>query len=155
MRSLPGAVVATASSMTITVLVWRRYAQIPAAAQPDDNVRFPLAPTPGAGHAQVMELDAEACYRAVQSRDTRFDGQFFTAVHTTGIYCRPSCPAITPKRQNVSFHPTTASAQAAGYRPAGAAFPTQHRDRRCGISSLIWPSARCDLSGTAWSSATV
>lgn len=109
--------------MTITVLVWRRYAQIPAAAQPDDNVRFPLAPTPGAGHAQVMELDAEACYRAVQSRDTRFDGQFFTAVHTTGIYCRPSCPAITPKRQNVSFHPTTASAQAAGYRACRRCLP--------------------------------
>ncbi len=114
---------ATASSMTITVLVWRRYAQIPAAAQPDDNVRFPLAPTPGAGHAQVMELDAEACYRAVQSRDTRFDGQFFTAVHTTGIYCRPSCPAITPKRQNVSFHPTAASAQAAGYRACRRCLP--------------------------------
>lgn len=63
-----------------------------------------------------MELDAEACYRAVQSRDTRFDGQFYTAVRTTGIYCRPSCPAITPKRQNVSFHPTAASAQADGYR---------------------------------------
>lgn len=70
-----------------------------------------------------MELDAEACYRAVQSRDTRFDGQFYTAVRTTGIYCRPSCPAITPKRQNVSFHPTAASAQAAGYRACRRCLP--------------------------------
>ncbi|ALR11932.1 DNA-3-methyladenine glycosylase [Mycobacteroides saopaulense] len=70
-----------------------------------------------------MELNAEACYRAVQSRDTRFDGQFYTAVRTTGIYCRPSCPAITPKRQNVSFHPTAASAQAAGYRACRRCLP--------------------------------
>lgn len=61
-------------------------------------------------------LDVEACYRAVSSRDERFDGWFFTAVRTTGIYCRPSCPAITPKRANVEFHVTAASAQAAGFR---------------------------------------
>ncbi len=72
---------------------------------------------------ECMELDAEACYRAVQSRDTRFDGQFYTAVRTTGIYCRPSCPAITPKRQNVSFHPTAASAQADGYRACRRCLP--------------------------------
>ena len=60
--------------------------------------------------------DFELCYRAVQARDTRFDGWFFTAVRTTGIYCRPSCPAITPKRGNVSFHPSAAAAQRAGYR---------------------------------------
>ncbi|WP_375492760.1 AlkA N-terminal domain-containing protein [uncultured Jatrophihabitans sp.] len=60
--------------------------------------------------------DADTCYRAVQSRDTRFDGWFFTAVRTTGIYCRPSCPAITPQRRNVSFHPSAAAAQRAGYR---------------------------------------
>jgi AraC family transcriptional regulator of adaptative response / DNA-3-methyladenine glycosylase II len=52
----------------------------------------------------------------VQSRDPRFDGWFYTAVRTTGIYCRPSCPAITPKRRNVEFHPTAAAAQAAGFR---------------------------------------
>ncbi|MDT5042156.1 MAG: AraC family transcriptional regulator, partial [Actinoplanes sp.] len=43
-----------------------------------------------------MELDFERCYRAVDSRDQRFDGWFCTAVRTTGIYCRPSCPAVTP-----------------------------------------------------------
>ena len=60
--------------------------------------------------------DEERCYRAVQSRDARFDGWFFTAVKTTGIYCRPSCPAITPKRQNVCFYRTAAAAQQAGFR---------------------------------------
>ena len=61
-----------------------------------------------------MELDFERCYRAVDSRDQRFDGWFFTAVTSTGIYCRPSCPAITPKRQNVRFYPSAAAAQRAG-----------------------------------------
>ncbi|WP_045746071.1 DNA-3-methyladenine glycosylase 2 family protein [Actinoplanes rectilineatus] len=63
-----------------------------------------------------MELDFERCYRAVDSRDQRFDGCFYTAVRTTGIYCRPSCPAVTPKRENVTFHPSAAAAQRAGYR---------------------------------------
>ncbi len=61
-------------------------------------------------------LDAERCHRAVAGRDARFDGWFFTAVRTTGIYCRPSCPARTPKPTNVSFFGTAAGAQAAGYR---------------------------------------
>ena len=60
--------------------------------------------------------DADTCYRALQGRDARFDGWFFVAVRTTGIYCRPSCPAITPQRRNVSFHPSAAAAQRAGYR---------------------------------------
>ena len=55
-------------------------------------------------------LDPDQCYRAVESKDARFDGCFFTAVRTTGIYCRPSCPAVTPKRQNVEFFPTAAAA---------------------------------------------
>lgn len=61
-------------------------------------------------------LDFEACYRAVRSRDDRFDGWFYTAVRTTGIYCRPSCPAIAPRRRNVEFHRSAAAAQSAGYR---------------------------------------
>jgi AraC family transcriptional regulator of adaptative response / DNA-3-methyladenine glycosylase II len=63
-----------------------------------------------------MELDFERCYRAVDSRDPRFDGCFYTAVRTTGIYCRPSCPAVTPKRENVTFYPSAAASQRAGYR---------------------------------------
>jgi AraC family transcriptional regulator of adaptative response / DNA-3-methyladenine glycosylase II len=64
-----------------------------------------------------MDLEHDACYRAVSLRDARFDGRFFTAVRTTGIYCRPVCPARTPRSQNVTFYPTAAAAQAAGYRP--------------------------------------
>ena len=63
-----------------------------------------------------MILDDEQCYRAAQSRDSRFDGCFITAVRTTGIYCRPSCPAMTPKRHNVEFFVTAAAAQQHGYR---------------------------------------
>ncbi|GIH12684.1 DNA-3-methyladenine glycosylase 2 family protein [Rugosimonospora africana] len=63
-----------------------------------------------------MELEFERCYRAVDSRDPRFDGWFVTAVTSTGIYCRPSCPAITPKRTNVRFYPSAAAAQRAGFR---------------------------------------
>jgi AraC family transcriptional regulator of adaptative response / DNA-3-methyladenine glycosylase II len=63
-----------------------------------------------------MELDFEQCYRALASRDARFDGFFVTAVRTTGIYCRPSCPALTPKRGNVTFLPSAAAAQRDGFR---------------------------------------
>lgn len=60
--------------------------------------------------------DFDRCYRAVESRDRRFDGRFVTAVTSTGIYCRPSCAAQTPKRRNVRFYPVPAAAQAAGFR---------------------------------------
>lgn len=69
------------------------------------------------GHdEEVPPLDPDQCYVAVQSRDQRFDGWFVTAVLTTGIYCRPSCPAITPKRANVDFYATAAAAQQRGFR---------------------------------------
>lgn len=68
-------------------------------------------------------LDFGSCYTAVRSRDRRFDGVFYTAVRTTGIYCRPSCPARTPAERNVSFHPTAAAAQAAGYRACKRCLP--------------------------------
>ncbi|MHB8241542.1 MAG: AlkA N-terminal domain-containing protein [Solirubrobacteraceae bacterium] len=61
-------------------------------------------------------LDFEHCYRAAAAKDARFDGWFFTAVTTTGIYCRPSCPARTPHSKNVRFFRTAAAAQAAGFR---------------------------------------
>ncbi|MBP2476416.1 AraC family transcriptional regulator of adaptative response / DNA-3-methyladenine glycosylase II [Crossiella equi] len=70
-----------------------------------------------------MLLDPERAHRIVAARDARFDGCFFFAVRTTGIYCRPSCPAVTPKRQNVEFHPTAASAQAAGFRACRRCLP--------------------------------
>jgi AraC family transcriptional regulator of adaptative response / DNA-3-methyladenine glycosylase II len=64
-----------------------------------------------------MDMDDDACYRAIETRDHRFDGRLFVAVTTTGIYCRPFCPAPTPKRENVRFFPTAAAAQEAGFRP--------------------------------------
>lgn len=63
-----------------------------------------------------MQLDFDHCYRALRSRDARFDGTFFAGVTSTGIYCRPSCPARPVKRANVRFFPTAAAAQAAGFR---------------------------------------
>ncbi|WP_329185200.1 AlkA N-terminal domain-containing protein [Actinacidiphila glaucinigra] len=63
-----------------------------------------------------MHEDFERCVRAVQSKDSRFDGWFFTAVLTTRIYCRPGCPAVPPKPENMSFHPSAAAAQQAGFR---------------------------------------
>ncbi len=64
-----------------------------------------------------MSLDHDAWYRALVTRDARFDGRLFVGVRTTGIYCRPVCPARTPLRQNVHFYPSAAAAQEAGFRP--------------------------------------
>ena len=75
------------------------------------------------GDMSQTRLDPETCYRAVKSRDRRFDGVFYVAVRTTGIYCRPSCPARTPKPGNVTFHRTAAAAQAAGYRACKRCLP--------------------------------
>ncbi|MFF7983004.1 AlkA N-terminal domain-containing protein [Streptomyces sp. NPDC007901] len=63
-----------------------------------------------------MHLDREHCVRAVQSKDARFDGWFFTAVLTTRIYCRPSCPVVPPKPENMTFYPSAAACQQAGFR---------------------------------------
>ena len=87
-------------------------------------------------------LDHDTCYRAVSSRDERFDGIFFTAVTSTGIYCRPSCPARTPRRETVRFYRSAAEAQAAGFRAC----------RRCrpdvSPGSPEW-NYRADLAGRA------
>jgi AraC family transcriptional regulator, regulatory protein of adaptative response / DNA-3-methyladenine glycosylase II len=81
-------------------------------------------------------------YEAVRSRDARFDGVFFLGVRTTGIYCRPSCPAVTPKRENVRYYPSAAAAQGAGFRAC----------RRCRPDavpgSAEW-NVRADLVGRA------
>ncbi len=65
----------------------------------------------------VMELNPICCHQAMLARDARFDGRFFTAVRTTGIYCRPICPARAPKIENCIFMRTAAAAQEAGFRP--------------------------------------
>ncbi len=67
--------------------------------------------------ASMMDMDRTACYRAISTRDARFDGRLFVGVKTTGIYCRPICPARTPKFENTSFYPSAAAAQEAGFRP--------------------------------------
>ena len=71
----------------------------------------------------VPIVDDERCYRAAESRDRRFDGVFYTAVRTTGIYCRPSCPAVTPRRRNVEFYRSAAAAQLAGFRACRRCLP--------------------------------
>ena len=82
----------------------------------DTDVRFPpVISTVGCDNRGMLK-DFEHRYRAVRGRDVRFDGWFYVAVTSTGIYCRPSCPAATPKRSNVRFYPTAAAAQHAGFR---------------------------------------
>ena len=66
--------------------------------------------------APASVLDPALCYRALSTRDARFDGRFFTAVRSTGIYCRPVCPAPTPKAENCTFYPSAAACEVAGYR---------------------------------------
>jgi AraC family transcriptional regulator of adaptative response / DNA-3-methyladenine glycosylase II len=89
-----------------------------------------------------MIEDFEHHYRAVRSRDSRFDGRFFVGVTSTGIYCRPSCPAVTPKRANVRFYPSAAAAQSGGFRACKRCRP----DATPG--SPEWNS-RADLAGRA------
>ena len=75
-------------------------------------------PESGSGRImRVMPLDPDTCYRALRSRDTRFDGRFFVAVSSTRIYCRPVCTVKVPKRENCKFFPSAAAAEDAGYRP--------------------------------------
>jgi AraC family transcriptional regulator, regulatory protein of adaptative response / DNA-3-methyladenine glycosylase II len=64
-----------------------------------------------------MDLDRGACYRALKARDRRFDGRFLTGVLSTGVFCRPICPARTPRLENCVFFPTAAAAYSAGFRP--------------------------------------
>lgn len=70
-----------------------------------------------------MHTDEAACLRAIRAKDARFDGVFYTGVTSTGIYCRPSCPARTPQAGNVRFYPTAAAAQAAGFRACKRCLP--------------------------------
>src|SRR5438132_3180002 len=80
------------------------------------DVAFPPASRSPTWFASGVIEDFDRCYLALQSKDSRFDGWFVTAVKTTGIYCRPSCPAMLPKPENVRFLPTAAAAQEAGFR---------------------------------------
>jgi AraC family transcriptional regulator of adaptative response / DNA-3-methyladenine glycosylase II len=94
--------------------------------------------------ATATEPDAAFAerYRAIAARDARFDGQFFTAVRSTGIYCRPSCPARTPKPENVTFYLTSAAAHEAGYRACKRCLP------EAAPGTPAW-NLRRDLAGRA------
>ena len=83
----------------------------------------------------ALVLDTAACDRARLARDARFDGVFFTAVRSTGIYCRPVCPAPPPKPRNITYFPSAAAATAAGYRPCLRCRPNWHRRH-----SRRWPA---------------
>jgi AraC family transcriptional regulator, regulatory protein of adaptative response / DNA-3-methyladenine glycosylase II len=87
-----------------------------------------------------MQLDAEHCHRACEAKDDRFDGWFFAGITSTGIYCRPSCPARTPKRENRRFFATAAAAQSAGFRACKRCRPD------ASPGSPEW-DARADLVG--------
>ncbi len=89
-----------------------------------------------------MHTDAESCLRAVRSRDARFDGWFFTAVISTGIYCRPSCPAVNPKPEHMRFYPSAAAAQQAGFRACKRCRPD------ASPGSPLWDT-RADLTARA------
>jgi AraC family transcriptional regulator of adaptative response / DNA-3-methyladenine glycosylase II len=79
-----------------------------------------------------MLLDPEACFHAVRARDRRFDGRFFTAVTSTGVYCRPICPVRSPKRENMRFYSSAAAAEGAGFRPCLRCRP----ERAPGLASV-------------------
>lgn len=91
-----------------------------------------------------MNMSPEACYEAMRSHDARFDGRFFTAVSSTGIYCRPVCRVKAPKRENCTFYATAAQAEAAGYRPclrcrpelAPGLTPIEASSRLAGLAAL-------------------
>src|SRR5690242_13159935 len=109
---------------------------------PGIQVRFPPVSLRRLGLNRGMTLDFDTCYHAVLARDPRFDGRFFTAVTSTGIYCRPVCPARTPARTNMRFFPHAGAAEAAGFRAC----------RRCrpetSPGSPEW-NVRADLTGRA------
>jgi hypothetical protein len=71
-------------------------------------------------------VDHDACYRAISTRDARFDGKLFTGSKTTGIYCRPVCPARMPRKENVVFFFSAAAAQDAGFRPVASLDSLEH-----------------------------
>ena len=96
-----------------------------------------------------MSFDHDVCYRAVVSRDRRFDGRFFTGVLSTGVYCRPICPARTPREQNVRFFSCAAAAEEAGFRPCRRCRPETSPGTPAwlGTSSTVSRALRLILAG--------
>lgn len=102
-------------------------------------------------------LDADACYRQLSVRDVAADGRFFVAVQTTGVYCRPICPARTPKRENCRFHRSAAAAEQAGFRPclrcrpelAPAHWPVLDSESRLGRALALMSDGIMERGGVA------
>ena len=91
-------------------------------------------------HPAMLSFDD--CNAARLRRDPRYDGRFFTAVKTTGIYCRPVCPAKQPLTRNVVYYPTAAAAEASGFRPCLRCRPETHRSARPGTARVRRSRAR-------------
>jgi len=102
-------------------------------------------------------LDADSCYRQLSARDAVADGRFFVAVRTTGVYCRPICPARTPRRENCDFHRTAAAAEQAGFRPclrcrpelAPAHWPVLDSESRLGRALALMSDGIMERGGVA------
>ena len=111
------------------------------------SARASLAPRNAAGPAPTTEAagprlpDAETCWAALRRRDRAFNGHFYFAVKTTGVYCLPSCGARTPRRGNVSFHASCDAAEAAGFRPCKRCRPREWLIDR-GLSRAVATAAR-------------
>jgi AraC family transcriptional regulator of adaptative response / DNA-3-methyladenine glycosylase II len=103
-----------------------------------------------------MNLDPDACYRAFQTKDARFDGKLFVGVRTTGIFCRPICPAQTPKRENCTFFTIAAAAHEAGFRPCLRCRPelAPHLFTKVGTASTV-SRALCLIAEGALDDGTV
>ena len=117
--------------------------------------KIEASPSAEAPHAQFF--DDEARWRAVQARDAHADGVFWYAVRSTGVYCKPSCPSRPARRDNVSFWPTPAAAEAAGFRPCkrcrpelGAAHPHAAAVERACRPSRLPRLMRCCRPWTSW-----
>jgi AraC family transcriptional regulator of adaptative response / DNA-3-methyladenine glycosylase II len=98
-----------------------------------------------------MAADRDACYRALRTRDARFDGRFFICVRSTGVYCRPVCPARPPKLENCVFLPSAAAAQEAGFRPCLRCRPEASPDTFAwrGTSNTVSRALRLIAEGSA------
>src|SRR5690606_10146839 len=95
-------------------------------------------PTPGSTMPPVAYETDDPRWQAVQARDARADGSFVYAVRTTGVYCRPSCPARRARRANVSFHDTPALAEAAGFRACLRCRPREAPgERRAALVAML------------------
>ena len=89
------------------------------------------------GMTDTQDLNNDLCWKAVCDKDRRFDGAFVTGVHTTGIYCRPSCPARLPMRKNVKFYANAAEAEVAGLRACKRCSPnTQSAEEACVLAAI-------------------